>query len=224
MKKRPKTIEKVEHGTFSAPIKFDSDTGVFSFSFGSENLESTNLVDVRAFARQTLRAAATLDWKPIMEVSFGNRDQRVNNLKNCVNMECQLERYYVAWDGRQWVKTAWVVMPPGSFLCVGPHPSDARQSDYPMDAATLMAQRVAKSQAWHVGKTEALRFPLVREGPFGDTEYFVPYTQQNWDTIVGIQQKIRELRTGIHKLLTTEPGWIRLAHIATAGLLGDKST
>jgi hypothetical protein len=219
---KPKKLETITHGPFSADIRLDRQSGLFSCDYGADTFSNTSLVDVRKWAWQQLRTHSALKWHPIMEVSFSSVDDRVNNLKNCTNIRCHMERYYIAWTGEKWVQTPWVVMPPGTYLCSGPPSSEMNQDQHPMSDTDLMKQRIAHSQEFHVTGielTEHLRFPIVSEEVLGGQRYYVRYTEENWATMLGLMEKIRELRGRIQDLLSCGEGWNVLSKIAQAKLL-----
>ena len=113
-------------------------------------------------------------------------------------------------------------MPPGTFMCSGPNVSEMEQDQHPMDAQTLMEQRIAYSkQCYWLDSNPVISFPVVSEG-VGAAIYHVPYTEERWQTLTGIIEKIRELRARIHGLLSTNTGWQQLAAIAGVKLLEDK--
>jgi hypothetical protein len=223
MPRKPKKLEEVSHGPFKATIRFDIEAGEFSCDYGGDAVVSRDLKIVRKWATDRLRRLAVLEWKPIMSVNFDAEDDRVNNLVNCSNVRCYIERFYVAWDGKKWVQCPWVVMPPGTYMCSGPNVSEMEQDKHPMDPPTLMQQRIAYSKdcCW-TDSNPVIKFPVIGSG-VGSSVYYVPYTEERWRTLVSIIEKIRELRARIHGLLSTGTGWKQLAAIAGVKLLEDKS-
>jgi len=220
MARRPKKFESVKHGTFEADIRLDPESGRFSCDYGGQEFNSTSLPDVRKWAWERLRAMSALEWTPIMEVNFNAEDSRVNNLVNCSNLEIYIERFHAAWDGKRWVKTPWVVMKSGHFMCSGPNTSDMDQENYPMPPEMLAQQRIARSQIFYAAEKigNVMKFPLIEEGGRHPT-YYVPFTEERWQTMVGIIEKLRELRARIHTMLSTTDGWNQLAAIAGVKLL-----
>lgn len=208
-------FEKVEHGPFALNITVD-DNGTFHGAYGPDS-KSGSLPDVRTWARETLRNVCALKWQPIMIVRFDAEDQRVNNLKNCTNLACYLERAWIAWTGKKWIECPWVVDRAGVTMCHGPANSDREQPE--MEASELQAQRLARSNDWHNGpETPDIVWPIRREA-FRDYEYSIPYTDEKWQTMIAVQNKIRELRARMNVLLSTQDGWEKLSGIAAAGLL-----
>lgn len=217
--RRIKKFEEVSHGPFKAVIRLDPKHGLFSCDYGAAIFESPILDKVRQWAREQLRAMSKLDWVPVMQVNFNARDDRVNNLRNCANVNCWMDRFYAAWDGAKWVRAPWVVMPPGSYLCSGPAAADMDQASYPMPEQTLMEARIAEAKPfWHAPAAERITWPLVAEGGSWN-EYYVPWTQERWNTLRDILARLRELRSRIGQLLACEDGWTRLAAIASTKLL-----
>ena len=99
MPRKPKSWRTVDHGPFKADITVRRRGGRdFSCGYGGDYFASSELVKVRKWAIERLRAMATLDWKPVMEVNFDSEDDQVNGLRNCSNVRCYVERYYIAWD------------------------------------------------------------------------------------------------------------------------------
>lgn len=213
--KRP--IETIQHGPFKVVIRMD-DMGVFSADYGALETSGT-LPQVRVWARKTLRELCNLKWHPVMEVHFDDEDNHVNNLRNTSNLECYIERHWIAWDGKKWIECPWVVDKPGHSLCVGPANSERTQDDMP--EGDLMAERIRRSQPFHDGpKGDVIKWPLIADG-MGKT-YYVPYSEESWATMLGILERIRELRSGINKLLSTSNGWRVLAKVAETKLLSFK--
>jgi hypothetical protein len=222
MRRKPKKLETVTHGPFKADIRLDAESGTFECDYGGERFASAALLEVRKWAVARLRTCAELDWKPIMKVNFDALDDRVNNLKNCANIRCYLERFHIAWDGKKWYSTPWVVMPRGTYMCSGPQPDEMEQEQHPMPPQELMEQRIAHAREFYVSGielTDHLIFPLVSGESLGSQDYYVPYTPERWATMLGLLEKIRELRTRIHQLLACDTGWAKLAAIAGTKLL-----
>lgn len=222
MPRKLKKFEEIPHGPFMAVICLDAD-GEFSCNYGGETYASTSLVMVRAWASKRLRDMSDLKWDPIMRVNFDREDDRVNNLANCMNLQLYIERIYIAWCGK-WVQTPWVVMPPGTTLCCGPNVSDMEQGQHSMSDRELMQQRIARSIPFHAatGQGNVLRFPLIYRDGLGQDSYFVPYTADRWVTMIGIIDKVRDLRARLHEMLSNVEGWNQLAAIAGTRLL-DKA-
>lgn len=222
MPRKPKKFEDVTHGPFKAAIRLDPESGKFECEYGDDRFESHELPKVRAWAKNKLREMSSLAWKPVMKVNFDAVDDRVNNLKNCANIRCYLERMWIAWNGKRWITCRWVVMPRGTVMCSGPDPSEMEQDQHPMSDQELMEQRIAYSREFYVSGVELaehLTFPLVGEESLGAQDYYVPYTKERWATMLGLLDKIRELRARIHQLLACETGWAKLAAIAGTRLL-----
>ncbi len=212
-------IDTVTHGPFSAEVRMD-DNGVFHCAYGSQS-QSGPLPVIRKWAWQMLREVSQLKWEPVMQVSFDDRDDRVNNLKNSSNIACYMERMHIAWDGEKWIQCPWVVMPPGSYMCCGPNDSEMNQDDYTMKPEDLMAERIRRSQEFVANPgVPNISWPLIRDG-CGDKVYYIRYSEERWQTMIGILDKIRELRGGINRLLSTEKGWLQLAVVAQTRLLGE---
>ena len=221
MPRKPKKFEDVSHGPFKAAIRLDSESGVFECEYGDERFSSHELPKVRQWAKERLRSLSSLAWKPVMHVNFDSADDRVNNLKNCANIRCYIERGYIAWEGKKWLFCRWVVMPPGHYMCSGPDPSEMEQEQHPISAQDLMEQRIAHAEDFYPasGMGAALTFPLVEPESLGSKSYWVPYTEERYATMLGMLDKIRELRERIHQLLACDEGWNRLAAIAGNKLL-----
>lgn len=220
-KRRGKKLETVKHGPFSVDIKILPDTGTFECTYGAESYHSAVLKDVRKWASDQLRTCSSLRWKPIMEVNFGDSDARVNGLRNCADISCWLERYYIAWTGKEWVFTPWAVERRGTICYGGPAPSESEQCA--LTEHELADSRIANSRKFYGadGKGELLVFPIKSGSSLGRRTYWVPYTEERWNTMLGIMDKFRELRTRIHDLLCYDGGWNLLASIAQVKLLGD---
>jgi len=220
MPRKVKKFESVNHGTFTADIRLDAETGRFSCEYGGQSFESTSLPDVRVWAKTRLRAMSELKWDSIMSVCFSNEDTSVNNLNNCTNLELYIERFHVAWDGKKWVQTPWVVMPPGQWMAIGPNTSDMDQKDHEMPPEILSQQRIARSRIFCAAEKcgNVIKFPLIEGGGMRPT-YYVPYSDDRWLTMIGIMEKVRELRTRIHTMLSSAEGWQQLAAIAAVKLL-----
>ena len=218
-----KKFEEVKHGTFTADIKLDKDTGKFSCKYGNDEFESHSLPEVRTWAKGRLRALSSLDWKAIMKVTTNSSDSRVNNLDHCSDLSCYIERFWIAWDGVRWVQAPWVVMPPGNHLCSPHNESNLDQKNYPMSETELMQQRIYRSRHFYEaeGIGETLRFPFSKSHGNSDVTHFVPYTDLTWQTMVGVMERMRELRNRINTLLATSGGWKELASIANVKLLSD---
>jgi hypothetical protein len=220
--KRDKVFEKVKHGPFEAKICLSKE-GVFSCDYAGEAFSNVELRKVQAWAYVRLRETASLDWKPILTVSFDDEDDRVNNLKNCSNLGCYVERSYIAWDGKTWVETPWVVMPPGTCMVCGPQPSEMDQKDHPMDHDTLMERRITYArECYWLENDPHPNFPIIKEG-CGAKYYYVPYTEVTWATMLSIIEKMRELRGRLNTLLASDQGWAQLATIAGAKLLPEST-
>ena len=221
MPRKIKKFEDISHGPFKAVIRLDPKTGIFSCEYGGEEFDNIALAEVRKWAHIKLRAMSALDWQPVMVVNFDATDDQVNNLKNCSNIRCYLERCYIAWDGKKWVQAPWVVAPRNISLVIrGGAYSEMEQSEYSMPEQELMEQRIAHAQDFYPGPASPdITWPLVEPGRRGDQAYWVPWTEDRWATMLGMLDKIRELRTRIHQLLACERGWIKLAAIAGTKLL-----
>lgn len=223
MAKRSKKFEEVTHGLFKVNILVDAN-GRFSCAYGGEDFVSAVLLDVRRWAKERLRACAALDWQPVMMVSFEAEDDRMNNLRHCAaNVGCYMERYYVAWDGTRWVQCPWVVQPPGLVLCSAHACSEMEQEEMP--AHDLMQQRIACSKVFYPAAKlgQNIQWPLIQPCSLGSIVYWVPWTPERWATMLGIMDKMRELRLRIHQLLASESGWLKLAMVAGAKLLPEKA-
>jgi hypothetical protein len=90
-----------------------------------------------------------------------------------------------------------------------------------MSNQELMEQRISHSRAFSPdsGLGPRLQFPIVEAERLGASCYYVPYTEDRWATMLGILEKIRELRKRIHHMLSTGSGWAQLAAIAGTKLL-----
>lgn len=220
MARRPKKIETVLHGTFEAPIYFEAESGAFSCQYGGDEKRSQVLPEVRKWAKERLRALCELRWDPILMVQFSNEDSRVNNLVNCAQLEVHIERYHISWDGKQWVQCPWVVMPPNTVMCSGPNASDMLQENYPMSPGELATQRIARSKPFYDAEKvgQVIKFPIISSS-INSAIYYVPYTEERWLTMIGIIDKLRELRGRIHTMLSSADGWNQLATIAGVKLL-----
>lgn len=92
-----------------------------------------------------------------------------------------------------------------------------------MPEAELMAQRLARSQLFHDGpETKTITWPIVT-GSCGQKRYHILYSEQHWQTMLGLLDKIRELRGAINRLLGTKTGWSILAKIAQTKLLAEST-
>lgn len=210
-----KRVEEVCHGPFRAVIRMDN-MGVFSCEYGAIGASGT-LPEMREWAKKTLGKLSTLEWHPVMEVHFDDDDSYVNGLKTCSNLNCYMERFWIAWDGSKWVQCPWAVEPAGTYMVIGHASSDRVQPE--MTPEQLCERRIAHSTNFHYGpKENVIKWPLVDEGHNGKI-YHVPYSEMSWATMLGILDKIRELRAGINKLLSTDSGWQILAKIAESKLL-----
>lgn len=208
-------VEEVTHGPFRAVIRMD-DLGVFSCEYGALSVSGA-LPKVREWARTTLRKLAQLEWHPVMEVTLDDRDCPVNNLETVSNINCQMERYWIAWSGQRWVQCPWVVDPRGVSMVIGPANSDREQEEMPPDE--LSERRIACSRDFfHGPKSNVITWPMVRDG-HNEKIYYVPYTEETWATMLGILERLRELRGRINKLLSTNDGWRVLAKVAQTKLL-----
>lgn len=216
---REKKFEVVEHGPFKVDIRFDSETGTFSCEYATERCKSTNLVEVRKWASEKLKALSRLSWAPIMSVTFTVQDTMVNNLKNCSNLSCYIERGYIAWAVKKWVWAPWVVQPRGSYVCSPHAPSEMEQQ--PMSAQELACERLTHSKDFYPaqGFGAKIDFPLVEPESLTRQTYWVPYTEERWATMIGIIEKMRELRQRIRAMLASSAGWQQLAAIAGTKLL-----
>lgn len=213
-------VGSVDHGPFHVDIHVDSETGKFFCEYGDGvYFTSASLPEVRSWARETLRDLGQIKWQPVMEVHLDDEDGRTNNLKNCSNIECHIERGYIGWDGHEWRWTHWVVMPPGSVMVSGPQPSELEQSEYPMPEEDLMAERVRRSRPF-VGSGSAvkLEWPIIDDS-VGGKIYWVEYTEERWRAMLNMLDKMRELRGGINRLLSSEQGWVKLGKMAQSRLL-----
>lgn len=225
MKRKPKKMEDVTHGPFTAAIRFDQENGIFSCEYGDGRFQDATIEAVRRWAKERLRALATLKWNPILEVCFDAEDERVNNLENCTNLSLRIERHYIAWDGAKWVITPWVVMARGVVCFIGPARSEMEQTGHhALGEQELMEQRIASAKPFWAaqGVGEVMQFPLVKKGGIrGEVDYYVPYTEDRWATMLGIIDRMRELRASVHKMLSTATGWQQLAIIAATKMLAD---
>ena len=208
-------IERVDHGPFSAEIRMN-DMGVFSVEVGALG-HSGPLPEVREWARTRLREISDLKWQPVMEVNFDEEDQRVNCLKNSTNMACYMERFWIAWTGDKWIRAPWVVFRRGTSLC-SPHNVSELEQDK-MTAEELNERRIAHSRDFDEAKSvPEIRWPLVRDS-HRDKCYCLEFTEERWQTMIGIMDRIRELRAAVNKLLSTESGWKTLAKVAQSKML-----
>lgn len=218
-KRADKIIEKVVVGPFVAPIRMSTD-GVFSCEVG-ETSTSGPLIEVRRWARQTLLERSDLKWQPVMEVSFDAVDTMVNNLKNCSNLACTMERHWLAWAGKYWIICPWVVQRPGTIVC-SPHAvSEIEQPS--MSKEELAAQRLYHSRRFNVTDAPVIQWPQISSW-MSDKVYWVPYSEESWQTMLGILERMRELRATLNKMLSTQTGWTQLAQIANNRLLAAPKT
>jgi hypothetical protein len=214
-----KVFDTVKFGPFEAKIRL-SKAGMFSCDYGDECRRAGDLETVRKWAWNRLRDTSNLDWKPILGVTFEVEDQRINNLRTVSNLKCYIQRFYIAWDGAKWIQTPWVVMPPCTCLCLGPNRSDMKQEDHKMSDEDLVKQRIAESRiCYWAPPSPTITFPQVNPDRMGDTEYYVPYNETTWQTMLGMLDKMRELRTRLADMLTTSAGWGQLAAMAGVKLL-----
>lgn len=220
MARKDTKFEQVKHGSFTADIRLDKESGVFSCEYGDECFRHNELPKVREWARDALRRLSSLEWKAVMKVQSGSTDMSVNNLRNCVDISMHIERNYIAWDGRRWVYCPWVVMPPGTCMVSGPNSSDMEQDRHPMRPEELMIQRIRFSREFDPGTKlgPVLKFP-IKDTWMHDLVYWVPYSEEQWGTIISIFDKLRELRDGINKMMSTETGWVQLQVISKQRLL-----
>lgn len=216
---RDKKFETVEHGPFRADIRLDSETGVFSCAYATDSFQSTKLVEVRKWAYEKLKATCDIKWAPVMSVTFTVRDTMTNSLKNCSNLDCYIERGYIAWSGHKWVWAPWVVQPRGTYLCTSHAPSEMEQP--PMSAHELACERLSHAKDFYPAQSKGakLDFPIVEPESLSRQTYWIPYTDEHWATMLGIIDKMRELRQRIAKMLSTGTGWAQLAAIAGTKLL-----
>lgn len=226
MRKKPFIFSTVTHGPFSVNIQAEPSSGFFVCQFGGKTMRDPVFAVVRRWAVDCLKRTSALDWQPVMAVNFDKQDQSVNGLKDCTNLRCWLDRFYASWDGLKWVKTPWVVMPANTYLCAGSPPSERRQEDYPMPPEELMQQRVSCSQDFHAARGEGstMRWPLLEPSSLGDCTYYVPYTEENWAVMLGILNRMRELRAGIAHLLSSHRGMEQLAKVAHTRLISENNT
>lgn len=210
-------MEEVKHGPFKAVIRMD-DSGVFSCDYGALSTSGT-LPKVREWARTTLRKLSQLKWYPVMQVEFDTEDCRVNNLTTSCNINCHMERFHIAWDGRKWLQCPWVVDPRGTTMVIGPANSDREQPEMPEEE--LNERRIACSREFYYGpKGDVITWPIAASSNRGNV-YHVPYSEESWATMLGILERLRELRSGINKLLGTQHGWLTLAKVAETKLLSS---
>ena len=209
-------VEFVEVSTFKAAIYMDRGSGVFECEYGGEKFSSQDLQKVRNWAKDRIKKTAVMKWHPIMTVNIDNEDRRVNNLEHCSNIQCYIERSWIAWDGKQWLECRWVVDPYGSTVC-GPNNSDREQPEMPDDL--LAIRRLDNSHEFHyAGKNQVIKWPLLSDS-HRDNTYIVPYTEENWQTMIGVIERIREVRQSVNKMLSTDHGWAQLKQIALNRLL-----
>lgn len=216
--KKDKVFSTITVGTQSCKIRVSS-FGLFSAELGGLSYSSKDCEDVIRWARQRLKDTSCLEWKPVMEVHSDNADTRVNCLEHCTNIQLYIERYYIAWDGKQWIQCPWVVHPPGTYR-LDPHdPSNEEQCK--MEPQVLAGQRLHHSKPFSYSEKygPTLVFPIIQKWMDRDKIYIVPYNDQTWSTMIGIIHRIRELRGHINKLLSTDSGWGQLAEIAKVKLL-----
>jgi hypothetical protein len=84
----------------------------------------------------------------------------------------------------------------------------------------LAQERIARSKVFYAAERcgDVIQFPLIESGGLHPV-YHVPYTEERWLTMVGIIEKVRELRERIHAMLSSNEGWNQLAAIAAVKLL-----
>lgn len=214
-------VEFVEVSTFKAAIYMDRKSGVFECEYGGEEFAAQDLQKVREWAKNRIKKTADMKWHPIMKVNIDNEDRRVNNLENCSNIQCYIERSWIAWDGKQWLECRWVLDPYGVTMCAGPNNSDREQPE--MSDDMLAMRRLENSHEFvDAGKNQVIKWPLVTDGRWGKV-YVVPYTEENWQTMIGIIERIREVRQSVNKMLGTDHGWAQLKQIAANRLLAAPS-
>jgi hypothetical protein len=210
-------VEFVEVSTLKATIYMDRGSGVFECEYGGEKFSSQDLQKVRDWAKDRIKKTADMQWHPVMKVNIDNEDRRVNNLEHFSNIECYIERIWIAWDGKQWLECRWVVDHYGTTMCAGPNNSDREQPEMPDEM--LAMRRLDCSHEFHyAGKNPFIKWPLVSNS-HRDKIYFVPYTEENWQTMVGVIERIREVRSTVNKMLSTSHGWAQLKAIASNRLL-----
>lgn len=217
-KQKDKIFQTLKHGPFEGHVRI-SKAGLFSAEFGPDYFSNANFAEVKGWLYERMRAHCNLRWLPVMEVHFDCEDQQINNSHNCSNLACRLERYYIAWTGEKWVQTPWVVQPSGTHIC---SPHDNSELEQPaMSDDMLMAERVRHARDFYQGPDHPdIEWPLTEEGFRHQREYVVKYTEDNWQTMLGILDKMRALRAGLNNLLAKKDGWNVLASIATGrGLL-----
>lgn len=212
-------IETVKVGNVSCPLYLDA-SGTFTAHMDGKVIQDTSLESVRHKTEQMLREASTLEWKPIICVNTDDADCRVNNLEHSTNNQIYIERSYIAYDGKRWLECPWVVQRPGTVICSPHAPSNWEQHELPKEE--LCAARIFAARPFHatygiVGMNR-LTFPLVTKGHSGKATY-IPYTEDHWQTMIGIIARFRELREKVNEMLATSDGWLMLEKVAQTKLL-----
>ena len=218
MKMKGRRIEVVSEGPFTAEIKLTQD-GTFFCNLGECPYTSRDKADVAKWARKWLRDHNQLTWTPVLEVSWTHEDTRCNYLDHSVNLDFYIERYYVAYANGTWVECPWAVRPVGTYLCSPHNPSNEEQQ--PISPEELAQARVSESKAWYHASAlgPVITWPLAIRGSMSRTQYVVPYTEATWGTMLGLMEKVRELRASVEGMLATDQGWQQLAVVATQKLL-----
>jgi hypothetical protein len=217
-------FDVVAHGPFTADIRLDKQTGEFSCEYAADRIKSTNLVEVRKWALEKLRGTSGLVWSPLMSVKFSVQDTKVNYLTNCSNLFCYIERCYVAWAVKKWVWAPWVVHPRGVFIC-SPHATSEMEQPF-MSPQEIACERLASAKDFWAARDlgDRIDFPLVEPESMGSRTYWVPHTDERWATMIGIIEKMRELRQRIASMLESGTGWKQLEAISKSKLLTAPTT
>lgn len=189
---KPHLAEKWKHFKHGVTVDLmlDRNTHTFFCVFQGNRIVAPSLAELQRLISKEVEASFSLSWIPMITVT---RLKPFNDRDSSSFVGFRLEQSWIArkQDGK-WLEASW-----GSFNGERDLRNDFAADFYP-------------------GKDGTFSLPFKGRDSIRNYDcYYLPYTEEVWDALLLIDDRIKTIRDQLHELLTTDKGIEFLMTFAT---------
>jgi len=180
-KKRYVDAGEITHrssSTIKVPIQFDRNELRFRASYAGKNYEHENAKELYKLVYQAIEESLDVPWQPVIQVKPLSPYGQSSMVDPCF-VGFKIERF---WTTR---------FPDGAYKSCQ---WDGKEKGY------LLLW--CRDFYWDKEKYGPFN-PPVKVQSYGDITYYVPYSEETWDRLMFLQEKIKELRGQLLSLFET---------------------
>jgi hypothetical protein len=174
-----------EPANISVPVTVDRDSKRFKASFAGQTYEDADGKALEGIVLAAIKEALQVAWFPIIQVIPVSSNTNYGDPRDETILGFDIDRKWVA------------LFPDGTYKEVSWH-AQGDKEQYRL--------QWSKPFDWKQEKLGVFEPPCIFHGYGGRNTYYHPYTEQLWDRLQLLQEKIKELRSQVLELLGTPDG------------------